>query len=108
MKPSPRRTLCISASATVPFFVPPGVEVAEVAPEMVLPGSNIVVGPYAGHAQIRVVEFVKSSARHPEGRSARIRRRGSVERREVEPHQRPREEEGGRHDFQETRENPVD
>ncbi|KAK1316370.1 GTP-binding protein [Acorus calamus] len=63
MKPSPRRTLCASASATVPLFVPPGVEPAEVAPEMVLPGSNIVVGPYAGHAQIRVVEFVKSSAR---------------------------------------------
>lgn len=30
---------------------------------MVLPGSNIVVGPYAGHAQIKEVEFVKSSGR---------------------------------------------
>lgn len=30
---------------------------------MVLPGSNIVLGPYAGHAQIKEVEFVKSSSR---------------------------------------------
>ncbi|KAK6923165.1 hypothetical protein RJ641_011469 [Dillenia turbinata] len=28
---------------------------------MVLPGSNIVLGPYAGHSQIKEVEFVKSS-----------------------------------------------
>ncbi|KAL9386107.1 hypothetical protein Peur_023117 [Populus x canadensis] len=27
---------------------------------MILPGSNIVVGPYAGHAHIKEVEFVKS------------------------------------------------
>ncbi|TXG59953.1 hypothetical protein EZV62_014526 [Acer yangbiense] len=30
---------------------------------MILPGSNIVVGPYAGHSQIKEVEFVKSSAK---------------------------------------------
>lgn len=30
---------------------------------MVLPGSNIVVGPYAGDAKIKDVEFVKSSGR---------------------------------------------
>ena len=30
---------------------------------MVLPGSNIVIGPYAGEAKIKQVEFVKSSGR---------------------------------------------
>ncbi|WOK92245.1 GTP-binding protein [Canna indica] len=45
------------------IFVPPGVAREDVTPEMVLPGSNIVVGPYAGDAQIKQVEFVKSSAR---------------------------------------------
>lgn len=29
--------------------------------DMVLPGSNIVIGPYAGHSKIQEVEFVKSS-----------------------------------------------
>lgn len=43
--------------------MPAGVEREEVTPAMVLPGSNIVVGPYAGHAQVREVEFVKSSGR---------------------------------------------
>ncbi|KAJ8537719.1 hypothetical protein K7X08_014259 [Anisodus acutangulus] len=28
---------------------------------MILPGSNIVIGPYAGDAKIKEVEFVKSS-----------------------------------------------
>ncbi|XP_008790252.2 GTP-binding protein At2g22870 [Phoenix dactylifera] len=45
------------------LFVPPGVPREEVTPDMLLPGSNIVLGPYAGHAQIKQVEFVKSSAR---------------------------------------------
>ena len=45
------------------LFVPPGVEPDEVTDEMVLPGSNIVVGPYAGDARIREVEFLKSSPR---------------------------------------------
>ncbi|OMP01781.1 hypothetical protein COLO4_11603 [Corchorus olitorius] len=45
------------------LFVPPGVDPEEVTDEMVLPGSNIVVGPYAGHSQIKEVEFVKSSSR---------------------------------------------
>lgn len=45
------------------LFVPPGVEPEEVTEEMVLPGSNIVVGPYAGDAKIKDVEFVKSSGR---------------------------------------------
>jgi len=46
------------------LFVPPGVASPdEVTADMVLPGSNIVVGPYAGDAKIKQVEFVKSSAR---------------------------------------------
>lgn len=45
------------------LFIPPGVEPEEVSGDMVLPGSNIVVGPYAGHAQIKEVEFVKSSGK---------------------------------------------
>ncbi|XP_010936165.1 GTP-binding protein At2g22870 [Elaeis guineensis] len=45
------------------LFVPPGVPREEVTPDMLLSGSNIVLGPYAGHAQIKQVEFVKSSAR---------------------------------------------
>ncbi|KAK4781032.1 hypothetical protein SAY87_017138 [Trapa incisa] len=45
------------------LFIPPGVEPEEVSGDMVLPGSNIVVGPYAGHAQIKEVGFVKSSGK---------------------------------------------
>ncbi|KAF7134976.1 hypothetical protein RHSIM_Rhsim08G0092300 [Rhododendron simsii] len=45
------------------LFVPPGVEPEEVTDEMILPGSNIVVGPYAGDSKIKEVEFVKSSSR---------------------------------------------
>ncbi|TYG46184.1 hypothetical protein ES288_D11G235700v1 [Gossypium darwinii] len=45
------------------LFVPPGVDPEDVTDEMILPGSNIVVGPYAGHSQIKEVEFVKSSGR---------------------------------------------
>lgn len=45
------------------LFVPPGVFPEEVTDEMVLPGSNIVIGPYAGDAKIKEVEFVKSSIR---------------------------------------------
>ncbi|KAK8610074.1 hypothetical protein V6N13_026618 [Hibiscus sabdariffa] len=45
------------------LFVPPGVDPEDVTDEMILPGSNIVLGPYAGHSQIKEVEFVKSSGR---------------------------------------------
>ncbi|OVA08622.1 GTP binding domain [Macleaya cordata] len=45
------------------LFVPPGVEPDLVTEDMILPGSNIVLGPYAGHSQIKQVEFVKSSAK---------------------------------------------
>lgn len=45
------------------LFVPPGVDPDEVTEDMILPGSNIVVGPYAGHSRIKEVEFVKSSGR---------------------------------------------
>ncbi|KAJ0051812.1 hypothetical protein Pint_00351 [Pistacia integerrima] len=44
-------------------FLPPGVDADEVTEDMILPGSNIVVGPYAVHSQIKEVEFVKSSGR---------------------------------------------
>ncbi|TVU47849.1 hypothetical protein EJB05_07463, partial [Eragrostis curvula] len=45
------------------LFLPPGVERdAAVTPEMVIPGSNIVVGPYAGDAKVKEAEYVKSSA----------------------------------------------
>ncbi|KAK8661931.1 hypothetical protein V6N13_091519 [Hibiscus sabdariffa] len=45
------------------LFVPPGVDPEDVTDEMILPGSNIVLGPYAGHSHIKEVEFVKSSGR---------------------------------------------
>ncbi|XP_022149441.1 GTP-binding protein At2g22870 [Momordica charantia] len=45
------------------LFIPPGVEPDEVSEEMILPGSNIVLGPYAGDSRVKEVEFVKSSAR---------------------------------------------
>lgn len=46
------------------LFLPPGVERdAAVTPDMVIPGSNIVVGPYAGDARVKEAEFVGSSAR---------------------------------------------
>ncbi|KAG8096926.1 hypothetical protein GUJ93_ZPchr0013g34377 [Zizania palustris] len=46
------------------LFFPPGVERGDaVAAEMVIPASNIVVGPYAGDARVKEAEFVKSSAR---------------------------------------------
>ncbi|KAM1073860.1 hypothetical protein COP1_018943 [Malus domestica] len=49
------------------LFMSPGVDPAEGKIEnMVLPGSNIVLGPYAGDAKIKEVEFVKSSARAKE------------------------------------------
>ncbi|XP_047317164.1 GTP-binding protein At2g22870 [Impatiens glandulifera] len=45
------------------LFIPPGVEPDEVTSDMILPGSNIVIGPYAGESKIKEVEFVKSSAK---------------------------------------------
>ncbi|XP_027092898.2 GTP-binding protein At2g22870-like [Coffea arabica] len=45
------------------LFVPPGVDPEEVTDDLILPGSNIVLGPYAGDAKIKEVEFVKSSNR---------------------------------------------
>lgn len=67
-QPSASRTAASSTSDSARFirnvlFVPPGVDPEEVSDDMILPGSNIVVGPYAGHSQIREVEFVKSSGR---------------------------------------------
>ncbi|KAH6808301.1 P-loop containing nucleoside triphosphate hydrolases superfamily protein [Perilla frutescens var. frutescens] len=48
------------------LFVPSGIEPNDVTEDMVLPGSNIVVGPYAGDAKIKEVNFVKSSNRPKE------------------------------------------
>ncbi|XP_057420271.1 GTP-binding protein At2g22870 [Lotus japonicus] len=45
------------------LFIPPGIEPDEVTDSMILPASNIVVGPYAGDSRIKDVEFVKSSPR---------------------------------------------
>ncbi|GMP31215.1 hypothetical protein CsSME_00005523 [Camellia sinensis var. sinensis] len=45
------------------LFIPPGVEPEEVTEDTILPGSNIVLGPYVGDAKIKEVEFVKSSGR---------------------------------------------
>ncbi|KAL6227516.1 PREDICTED: GTP-binding protein At2g22870 [Fragaria vesca subsp. vesca] len=68
--PKPSRHVS-SASKTTPIlekdravlFVPPGVDHDEVTQDTVLPGSNIVIGPYAGDAKIKEVVFVKSSSR---------------------------------------------
>lgn len=46
--------------------MPPGVDPDEVTEDMVLPGSNIVIGPYAGESRIKEVEFVKSSGKAKE------------------------------------------
>ena len=48
------------------LFVPPGVDPDEVTEDMVLPGSNIVIGTYAGESRIKEVEFVKSSGKAKE------------------------------------------
>lgn len=53
----------VSEAVRSALFVPPGVEPDDVTEDMVLPGSNIVVGPYAGDAKIKEVGFVKSSPR---------------------------------------------
>ncbi|XP_078172708.1 P-loop containing nucleoside triphosphate hydrolases superfamily protein [Carex rostrata] len=45
------------------LFIPPGVALEDVSMDMVLSGSNIVLGPYAGDAKVKSVEFVKSSAK---------------------------------------------
>jgi GTP-binding protein len=50
-------------SANTALFFPPGVERdAAVTEEMVLPGSNIVVGPYAGDSRVKEAEFIGCSA----------------------------------------------
>lgn len=43
------------------LYIPPGIEPEDITEEMVLPGSNIVLGPFTGDAKIKEVEFVKSS-----------------------------------------------
>ncbi|CAH9108452.1 unnamed protein product [Cuscuta europaea] len=53
-----------SETASIPqndLFVPPGVNPEVITDKMILPRSNIVIGPYAGDSKINSVEFVKSS-----------------------------------------------
>ncbi|KAL6507458.1 hypothetical protein OROGR_023653 [Orobanche gracilis] len=45
------------------LFVPPGLDPDGVTEDMVLPGSNIVLGTYAIDYKIKEVDFVKSSSR---------------------------------------------
>ncbi|KAL8117815.1 hypothetical protein AgCh_015641 [Apium graveolens] len=45
------------------LFIPPGLDPDEVTDQMILPGSNIAVGPYAGDSKIKQVEFMGSSVR---------------------------------------------
>ncbi|OEL26916.1 GTP-binding protein [Dichanthelium oligosanthes] len=46
------------------LFLPPGVERdAAVTAEMVIPGSNIVVGPYAGDARVKKAEIIYSAGK---------------------------------------------
>ncbi|KAM3341279.1 GTP-binding protein [Capsicum galapagoense] len=55
------RTFNTSILTKKVLFMGPGVDPEDIKEDMVLPGSNIVVGPYAGDAKIKEVEFVKSS-----------------------------------------------
>ena len=55
------KTLTPPPSEKPLLFIPPGVEPTEINDSMILPFSNIVVGPYAGDSRIKDVEFVKSS-----------------------------------------------
>ncbi|KAI7742733.1 hypothetical protein M8C21_009353 [Ambrosia artemisiifolia] len=45
------------------LFIPPGIDPDQVTPNLILPGSNIVLGPYAGDAKVKEVQFVGSSVR---------------------------------------------
>lgn len=58
---TPKPTLPKPSQPTL--FIPPGLDPDEVTDQMILPGSNIVVGPYAGDSKIKQVEFVGSSVR---------------------------------------------
>ncbi|KAG4950385.1 hypothetical protein JHK86_043624 [Glycine max] len=46
----------------VTLLIPPSIEPNEVDDSMVLPGSNITVGPYTGDSRIKDVQLVKSNA----------------------------------------------
>ncbi|KAL1535682.1 GTP-binding protein-like protein [Salvia divinorum] len=62
-KTNPQSFEAAASFARTVLFVPPGVEPDEITEEKVLPGSNIVLGPYAGDAKVKQVDFVKSSNR---------------------------------------------
>ncbi|KAL8168328.1 hypothetical protein V2J09_009827 [Rumex salicifolius] len=52
-----------AVSSRTVLYIPPGVELEDITDEMVLPGSNIVLGPFTGDAKIKEVEFIKSSTK---------------------------------------------
>lgn len=65
---SATKTPKISISDSAKFvrtvlFLPPGTDPEEVTEDMILPGSNIVLGPYAGEAKVKEVQFMGSSIR---------------------------------------------
>ncbi|KAK1439036.1 hypothetical protein QVD17_04851 [Tagetes erecta] len=65
---SATKTPKISVSDTTKFatnilFIPPGIEPNEVTDGMILTGSNIVLGPYAGDSKVKEVQFIGSSSR---------------------------------------------
>ncbi|XP_074295262.1 GTP-binding protein At2g22870 [Silene latifolia] len=59
--PPPQPPKSSAKPARPVLFLPPGVQPEDVTDKMILPDSNIVIGPYAGHAQIKDVTFIKSS-----------------------------------------------
>lgn len=72
INPNPRPSRHVSFATSKPtlsdnpktlLFIPPGIDPHEVTDQMILPSSNIVVGPYAGDSKIKQVEFMGSSAR---------------------------------------------
>ncbi|KAK9058794.1 hypothetical protein SSX86_023637 [Deinandra increscens subsp. villosa] len=65
---SATKTPKISVSDAAKFartilFIPPGITPEEVTETMILTGSNIVLGPYAGDAKVKEVQFIGSSVR---------------------------------------------
>ncbi|PWA69966.1 P-loop containing nucleoside triphosphate hydrolases superfamily protein [Artemisia annua] len=45
------------------LFIPPGTDPEQVTEDIILPNSNIVLGPYAGDAKVKEVQFIGSSVR---------------------------------------------
>ncbi|XP_071704303.1 GTP-binding protein At2g22870 [Rutidosis leptorrhynchoides] len=61
---TPKIILSDTAKSVRPvLFFPPGTDPEQVTDDMILPFSNIVLGPYAGDAKVKQVEFIGSSIR---------------------------------------------